>query len=141
MQLSSQVAPGKAKHSLQLADLWALLQSVTVMYEGQVQPAVLTTLEKEIDATEMRSSAVAKFTPIHSFLFSAVGQLLYANSKALWRLRTHGDPDCCQNPLVQQQTIDLELDPSHIKQSSCACDGIVGHLLVPLNMPPVACSA
>ena len=96
MQLSS-LAPGKAKHSLQLADLWALVQSITVIYEGQVQPAVLTTLEKEVDAAEMRSSAVAKFTPIHSFLFSAVGQLLYANSKALWRLRTHGNRDCWQS--------------------------------------------
>ena len=70
--------------------LRALLQALSVVYEGKVEDMALKILEQEIDGEELHSDVVTKFSPIHSFLFDATGQLLFANARALSRLQANG---------------------------------------------------
>ena len=68
------------------------MQALPVWHEGKLESMVLGVLERELNANELRSSAIARFTPIHSFLFNATGKLVFANNKAEAKLRARGVP-------------------------------------------------
>ena len=53
------------------------------MLEDLQQPAVLTRLLRVVNADDLRSFAISvDFSPVHRFMFSCQGELLYANSRA-----------------------------------------------------------
>ncbi|KAK9808264.1 hypothetical protein WJX73_004602 [Symbiochloris irregularis] len=65
-------------------------QGISVRIGDKVERLVLGTLEREQDPNEVWGSAVSRYTPIHNFLFSAVGRLLYATSRAYDKLTASG---------------------------------------------------
>ena len=65
-------------------------QRLQVNFKGKVENWVLGVIERELDVNEMRGGAVGQFVPIHSFLFSATGRLLFANMKAGDKLQAEG---------------------------------------------------
>lgn len=81
---------------------------------------VMGILERRLNAEELRSGAIARFTPIHSFLFSSNGRLLYANNRAMAKLEEAGGP-----PLFRKTKKKIFSPPTPALPPFCLifCDG------------------
>lgn len=66
------------------------MQVIHVEIDGKEEACYFCVVEKELSAEQLRSTALATFTPIHSYLFSDAGELLYANHKACESITGNG---------------------------------------------------
>ncbi|KAK9806640.1 hypothetical protein WJX73_003268 [Symbiochloris irregularis] len=73
-------------------DVYATLQHQPIILDSQ--PAVLTRLLKFVSAQELRNFAIAvEYSPVHRFMFSRSGKLLFANPRAIAKWTKAGYPD------------------------------------------------
>lgn len=77
-----------ARHAIKC--LGRMLQAIDVEIDGRVEACYLCVVEAELNAEQLRSAALATFTPIHSYMFSNTGELLYATHNASLKLKAAG---------------------------------------------------
>ena len=65
-------------------------QAIEVEINGALEGCYLQAIEKELDAIQLRSAAVISCNPIHSYMFSQAGQLLYATPHASQKIVSRG---------------------------------------------------
>ena len=70
-------------------------QAIEVDIEGKVEDCYLCVIEEELSALQLRSTAITTHSPMHSYLFSHTGQLLYATDRATLKLKRTGCAQCC----------------------------------------------
>ncbi|KAK9804098.1 hypothetical protein WJX73_007221 [Symbiochloris irregularis] len=66
------------------------VEAIQIEVDGKVLGCELCAVEQMVNAEQMRSSALVSATPIHSYMFSAEGKLLYATSTAVAKLKAQG---------------------------------------------------
>lgn len=76
----------------------ACAQAIDVEIEGEVQTCSFCVIEKELSAEQLRSTAITTHCPIHSYLFNASGELLYATHNATLSLNRAGARSCTRLP-------------------------------------------
>ena len=97
-------------------------QAIDIDFDGEVVGCYLTVLEKQLSAEQLRSAALTLATPIHSYMFSQAGRLLYATTNASLKHKAAGGGgvSSCPNPPVRI-TYRGRLSPLNEPAGRCSC--------------------